>query len=111
MYIIIVCFACGVEKAKRSFIRFTVVHTLESQLSSTNRHIVSTSLNLFVVYFTLLPLKLNWISILFTNHYYYYSYRFMSYAKCVYSVADFICVLRVFFALPCNILFKCYVLQ
>lgn len=38
MYIqcgIIICFACGVEKAKRSFIRFTVVHTLESQLNST----------------------------------------------------------------------------
>lgn len=33
--------ACGVEKAKRSFIRFTVVQTLNSnQLSATKRHIV-----------------------------------------------------------------------
>lgn len=51
----IVYLACGVEKAKRSFIRFTVVQTLNST-KSTNRHIISTSANLFVADF-LLPLN------------------------------------------------------
>lgn len=81
----------------------SILSSLKSQRSSTDRHIVSTSLNLVVAYFTLLPLKLNWISFYSpTNHYYYSSPIHVVRKVCLFGRRFYLCVACFFCALPCN---------